>query len=206
VNVIDIWKVIQINSKNAGQKLQAPSIDSSTASCTEDSGSLSSVSTQQLDDSTSEDRRPIITQYLTREQLIQVKGRHSSLPSSISFKQQKRTDGIAEPSEDAEDNDGGDGPERHGAQRSIFGNCYARHSSSAGSLPTIPDPTPIIIRRAKSPCAFPDNSPPSCLRRKSDRPRRLSPSVSFAEKVDIVLFQRPQETWSAEGWSKLFAL
>jgi hypothetical protein len=211
VNVIDIWAVIKLNSKDAGQKLQVLPMESFTASCTDDSGSLSSVSTQPLDDSSheEEDRRPIFTQYWkkTGEQPIQLKRRHSSRPSSVSIKQQERIDGTPEPSEDAEDN-GGDGPERRGERRSIFGNRYARHSSSAGSLPTIPHPTPIMnTRRAKSTSALPDDNPPSCLRRKGDRPaRKRSSSVSFDEKVDIVLFQRPQETWSSEGWSKLFAL
>jgi hypothetical protein len=209
VNVIDIWTVIKLNSKDAGQKLQVPPIDSFTASCTEDSGSLSSVSTQPFDDdATPEDRRPIFPQYWkkTGEQPIQLKRRYSSLPSSISIKQQERIDGIPETSEDA-DNNGGDGPERRGGRRSIFGNCYApRHSASAGSLPAIPRLPPIVARRAKSTSALPDDRPPSCLRRKSDRPRRRSSSVSFDEKVAIVLFQRPQETWSSEGWSKLFTL
>lgn len=208
VNVIDIWTVIKFNSKDAGQKLQVPPIDSFTASCTEDSGSISSVSTQEpLDDATpaGEGRRPIFIQYWkkTGERPIQLKSR-TSLPSSISIKQQERINGIPEPSKDGGD---GDSPERRGERRSIFENRYApRHSPSAGSLPAIPHLTPIIARRAKSTSALPDDRPLSCLRRKGDRPRRRSSSVSFDEKVNVVLFQRPQETWSAEGWSKLFAL
>lgn len=99
-------------------------------------------------------------------------------------------------------------PER----RSIFGNQHqCSLSDSTRSLPNmhlLPKASPMFgQKKARSSSALMDR-PPSILRGGQQKgvreQRRRSSSVSFDEKIDVHIFESPQESWSADGWSKFF--
>jgi hypothetical protein len=224
VSVFDFSAIINLDQDDSGT-LQVPSMicqgvplslhsvtDSITASFTDDSDYHSSVSSLHPEEEATPKKRFVFAQYWekTGEQPIQLKRHPYSLPAPNSRTDQEHVESYEKPRLPAHDIESDDhAPKRSPERRSIFGNQGPRISYSERSLPLrVPPSTSTLkmTRKARSASALLDR-PPSILRKDcNSRPRRhSSSSVSFDDKIDVVLFQPPLELWSNGDWSKLFA-
>jgi hypothetical protein len=215
VSVFDFLAIINLDQDESGT-LQVPSMicqgvppsldsvtDSITASFTDESDYHSSVPSLQHEEGATPKKRFVFAQYWekTGEQPIQLKRRSYSLPAPNSRTNQEHVETYKKPRWPAYIESDDHAPKRSPERRSIFGNQGPRISYSERSVQLRVPPT----RKARSASALLDR-PPSILRKDcNSRPRRhSSSSVSFDDKIDVVLFQPPLEHWSNGDWSKLF--
>jgi hypothetical protein len=227
VSVIDITDVlVQLDQIETLVELQAPSmpglsppVEIITASFTEETDSISSLSTGVQEEESAENNkkgclpnRSIFSKYWekTGEEPVKPQSRMASLRRQRAVAggmDQSRTY-FSQPSEGSDFADCSmrtrcsQEQEQRSRRRSIFG--HTAMPASLRSLPTLAtedeEVRPTFRRKARSASALQER-PPSCLQR---RARRRSSSVSFDEKIDVVIFQKPQEQFSEEGWEQLF--
>jgi len=235
VSVIDISAVFEQLDQLESLKLRAPSmtrlsfpVDSITASFTEETDSISSLSTgaHQDDDSAGEgdrereaNQRSIFSKYwqLTGEKPLKPQSRMASLRRQRAIADgmyKSRAHCFSHPSQhEGTNSDMADcsmrttcSQEQHERprRRSIFG--HKALPPSLRSLPTMVNEeeaiAPIFHKKTRSASALQER-PASCLRCHAAS-RRRSSSVSFDEKIDVVIFQKPQEQFSEDGWEQLF--
>lgn len=110
-------------------------------------------------------------------------------------------------------------PRRRSSSRSLFQAYWRSQESSIQEeqgqdvvLPQTPrrgyppSPTdsssPLLVRKSSSTPNLASSTPPSCLRPRSSG--SFARSVSFSSLVEIAEFDRPMETWAAQGWDEIY--
>jgi hypothetical protein len=222
---IEGLKLVQAPAMTGG--LSFPVLDSITASLTEEADSISSLSTDAHQDGSAEanegrcvpNKRSIFSKYweMTGEKALKPQNRMASLRRQRAIADgmdKSRAHYSSQPSEQegtscdmldysmrttcSQEQEQQERPRR----RSIFG--HKALPPSLRSLPTMANEDeelkPVFRTKALSASALQEL--PSCLR--CHAPRRRSSSVSFDEKIDVLVFQKPQEQFSEDGWEQLF--